>query len=139
MCNLCCMFPILILLWNRLFTMQWNVCDWEIFYEHGVTKICLCCEHCFQKSKTKWQQGKNLVQVMVGFKNICGLPLIYGAIDYTQIHIQKLEATCATNFFPTSQKVTICNYKLLSTMRTFPKCVCRYVGIYKWLKDYTTI
>lgn len=40
---------------------------------------------------------------MVGFKNICGLPLIYGAIDYTQIHIQKLKVACATKFFPMSK------------------------------------
>ncbi len=72
--------------------------------------------------KSQKQNGhKAKTQVMVGFKNICGLPLIYGAIDYTQIQIQKPEGACATNFFPTNQKVTICNCKLLSTMKNISK------------------
>jgi hypothetical protein len=58
----------------------------------------------FKSQKKKWPQGKDLVQIMVGFKNICGLPLIYGAIDYTQIHIQKPEGACATNFFSYKSK-----------------------------------
>jgi hypothetical protein len=67
---------------------------------------------------------------MVGFKNICGLPLIYGAIDYTQIHIQKLKAACATNFFPMSKGHNM-QLQVVVNHENISKCVCRYVGIYK--------
>jgi hypothetical protein len=35
------------------------------------------------------QEGHDLTYVMDGFKYLCGLPLVVGAIDITQIHIQK--------------------------------------------------
>jgi hypothetical protein len=35
------------------------------------------------KTQIWWPHGEDLLKVMVGFKDWCGLPFIQGAIDYT--------------------------------------------------------
>jgi hypothetical protein len=37
----------------------------------------------------KWPKGNDLIEVMDGFKDSCGMPIIHGAIDVTHIHVQK--------------------------------------------------
>ncbi len=50
-----------------------------------------------------------MIEVMVGFKWFCGLPFVHGAIDVTQIHIQKPKGTCA-GFYLSSLSHITCNY-----------------------------
>ncbi len=45
---------------------------------------------------------------MANFKNLCGLLFIHGAIDYTQIHIQKIKGVFTTNYFSYKLKVHNC-------------------------------
>lgn len=51
------------------------------------------------KIQIQWEEGDNLIQVMLGFKDLYGLLLVYGAIDYNQIHIQKPKGACVINYF----------------------------------------
>jgi hypothetical protein len=39
------------------------------------------------RTQIQWPCGEDLLRVMAGFKDWCGLPFIQGAIDYTYIHI----------------------------------------------------
>jgi hypothetical protein len=39
------------------------------------------------RNQVKWREGKEMVEVMAGFKRLCGLPFVHGVIDVTQIHI----------------------------------------------------
>jgi hypothetical protein len=57
----------------------------------------------------RWLKRKEMIEVMVGFKWFCGLPFVHGAIDVTQIHIQKPKGTCA-GFFLSSLSHITCNY-----------------------------
>jgi hypothetical protein len=42
------------------------------------------------KNQLKWLKGIEMVEIMVGLEDFCGLPSIHGAINATQIHLQKL-------------------------------------------------
>jgi hypothetical protein len=41
------------------------------------------------KNQLKWPKGIEMVDFMDGFKDFCGLPLVHGAINATQTHLQK--------------------------------------------------
>jgi hypothetical protein len=46
-------------------------------------------EHNVVGYQLKWFKGIKMVEIMVGFKDFCGLPLVHGAINATQIHLHK--------------------------------------------------
>ncbi len=35
------------------------------------------------RNQVKWHEGKEMVEVMVGFKRFCDLPFVHGVIDVT--------------------------------------------------------
>jgi hypothetical protein len=39
------------------------------------------------KNSIQWQEGHDFIYAMDGFKDLCGLPLVVGAIDVIQVHI----------------------------------------------------
>ncbi len=43
-------------------------------------------------------EGEDLVQVVAGFRDLCDLPSVWGANDYTPIHIQKPHGGFASNY-----------------------------------------
>jgi hypothetical protein len=47
----------------------------------------VCVANVVLKIQFKWFVGDDLVEVMAGFKDLCGLPLVHGTIDVTQIHL----------------------------------------------------
>jgi hypothetical protein len=56
---------------------------------HLVLQKFVCSVHVVFKSQIQWPKGEDLAKVLRGFREFCGLPSIHGAIDVTQIHIQK--------------------------------------------------
>ncbi len=56
---------------------------WQIHYSFGVLKICLCSGYLMLRNQVKWHEGKEMVEVMVGFKRFCDLPFVHGVIDVT--------------------------------------------------------
>jgi hypothetical protein len=57
------------------------------------------------KNQMKWPEGNDLIEVMDGFKDFCGMSLVHGTIDATQIHVQKTKAKVfATNFYSFKSK-----------------------------------
>jgi hypothetical protein len=47
----------------------------------------LCVVNVVLKIQLKWHVGDDLNEVMIGFKDLCGLPSIHGTIDATHIHL----------------------------------------------------
>ncbi len=67
------------------------------------------------KSKLKWPNRIEMVEIMTGFKDFYGLPLIHGAINATHIHLQKPKGQCFVvdyYFFKLKRHITF-NYKQL--------------------------
>jgi hypothetical protein len=58
----------------------------------------------FQNQIT-WLKGKDLVQVMIGFRKLCDLLAIHGTIDITQIHIFKPKGQHVVEYFLYKSKV----------------------------------
>ncbi len=74
---------------------------------------------------------------MRGFKRFCGLPSIHGAIDETQIHIQKPHSAFVGTIFLSNQKFTRCNYKLwLIVKRNFWIFLLDYLVPWMMFKFY---
>ncbi len=59
------------------------------------------------KSQIQWPCSEDLLRVMEGFKDWCGLPFVQGVINYTQIHIQKRKATFVAKLFSCKSKTYI--------------------------------
>jgi hypothetical protein len=83
------MFALHVCTSNKIPLVQQIICHWQIHRPFGVSRICLCSEYSMLRNQVKWHEGKEMVEVMVGFKHLCGLPSIHGVIDVTQIHILK--------------------------------------------------
>jgi hypothetical protein len=47
----------------------------------------ICVVNKVLKSKLKWPNKIEMVEIMIGFKDFYGLPSIHGAIDATHIHL----------------------------------------------------
>lgn len=64
-----------------------------------------------------WFEGKDLVQVMIGFRKFCNLLTIHGTIDITQIHVFKPKGQHVAEYLSYKSKVynmqfqTIVDYK----------------------------
>jgi len=73
----------------------------------------------------KWPKGNDLIEVMDGFKDFCGMPLVHGAMDATQIHVQKSKAKVFTiDFYSFKSKGQSFKCKLLwTTKRRFEMCM----------------
>jgi hypothetical protein len=56
---------------------------------HLVLHEFVCATNVVLKIQLKWLVGDDLVKVMAGFKDLCGLPSVHGAIDATHIHLKK--------------------------------------------------
>jgi hypothetical protein len=54
---------------------------------HLVLHEFLCATNVVLKIQLEWLVGDDLVKVMAAFKDLCGLPLVHGAINATQIHL----------------------------------------------------
>jgi hypothetical protein len=56
------------------------------------------------KNKIKWPKGKDLKDVMVGFKKICDFPSIHNAINVIQICTQNLQVAFTKHYFSFKSK-----------------------------------
>jgi hypothetical protein len=53
----------------------------------------------------KWPKGNDLIEVMDGFEDLYGMPLVHGATYAMQIHVQKMNAQIfVTNFYSFKSK-----------------------------------
>ncbi len=90
-CSTCgdshCIFILHVCTLSKIPLVQQIVCHWQIHYSFGALRIYLCSEYLMLRNQVKWHEGKEMVEVMVGFKHFCGLPFVHGVIDLTQIHI----------------------------------------------------
>jgi hypothetical protein len=50
---------------------------------HGL----MCVMNFVMKNQVKWPKGNYLIEIMYGFKKLCGLSSIHGAIDVPHIHV----------------------------------------------------
>ncbi len=50
---------------------------------HGL----MCVVNFIMKNQVKWPKGNDLIEIMDGFKKLCGLSSIHGAIDVPHIHV----------------------------------------------------
>jgi hypothetical protein len=56
-------------------------------------------------NQMKCPKGNDLIKVMDGFKDLYGMPLVHGATDAMQIHVQKMNAQIfVTNFLSFKSK-----------------------------------
>jgi len=66
---------------------------------HLVLHEFMCVMNFVLKNQMKWLKGNDLIEVMDGFKEFCGMLLVHGTIDATKIHVYKLKAQVfVTNF-----------------------------------------
>jgi hypothetical protein len=56
-----------------------HVVLWEFVF--AINVVC--------KNQIQWLEGEDLLEVVAGFKNFCGLPFVDGAINVIHIRIQK--------------------------------------------------
>jgi hypothetical protein len=56
---------------------------------HLVLHEFVCVVNVVLKIQPKWHVGDDLIKVMIGFKDLCGLPSVHGTINATQIQLQK--------------------------------------------------
>jgi hypothetical protein len=59
------------------------------FIVHLLLHEFVCVANVVLKIQLKWFVGDDLVEVMAQFKDLCGLPLVHGAIDVPHIHLYK--------------------------------------------------
>ncbi len=74
-----------------------------------------------------------MTEVMASFKGFCGRPSIHGAIDMTQIHIQKLKGTLIGDFF--SFKSKSYNMQLQVVVHNQKKFTDIFVGMPNSMND----
>ncbi len=54
---------------------------------HLVLHGLMCVMNFVMKNQVKWPKGNYLIEIMYGFKKLCGLSSIHGAIDVPHIHV----------------------------------------------------
>lgn len=54
---------------------------------HLVLHGLMCVVNFIMKNQIKWPKGNDLIEIMDGFKKLCGLSSIHGAIDVPHIHV----------------------------------------------------
>jgi hypothetical protein len=65
------------------------------------------------KNQIKWPKGKDLKDVMVGFKKICDFPSVHNAINVIQICTQNHKWLSLNITSLSNPKLTTCSSKLL--------------------------
>ncbi len=82
-------------------------------------------------------EGEDLVQVMAGFRDLCDLPSVWGANDYTPIHIQKPHGGFASNY--SSYKSKDDSMQLQVVVNHEKHSLEVFIGMLGWLKSPLTI
>ncbi len=76
----------------KLVHVAWYLHCFKLFFTkkyimHLMLHEFICVVNKVLKSKFKWLEKIEMVEIMTGFKDFYGLPSIHGAIDATHIHL----------------------------------------------------
>jgi len=47
----------------------------------------VCTMNFVLKNQLKWPEGNDLIEIMDGFKGLCGMPSVHGNTNAMQIHV----------------------------------------------------
>jgi hypothetical protein len=61
--------------------MKQDVCNWKILCEHGIIWIFFIV-NVILKNQIQWLDEEDVIRLWHDSKILCGLPLIYGVINY---------------------------------------------------------
>jgi hypothetical protein len=78
-------------------------------------------------------EEKDIIQIMIGFKEFCNLPTVHGTIDVTHIHIFKLKGRCVIEYF--SYKYKAYNMKFQVVVNHKKKFKNAFVGMMGLIND----